>query len=738
MRYLFTIACIGLMLHLFAFSCQQAEKSTVVTHENMPNKPVSVVWNVDSLTLDNGAAKRVIRFFANGEVSSVSYKLITDQSESEFISNRSSSEFMVVVNDQRYTGQSGWKVTNIEKVEDSTGGSGASIQLQPLNGSTAFAVKLTYLLYPGLPAVRKQLTVVNTGEKSLKVEEIDIEALRVAWWGPIYSWVYRQYARYKHLGPYIGDCNDPLVIVHDQRSRGGIAIGNEVVGVIKRTACFEDGRSLAAGFTHRDQEFPFRKWVEKGQQFATPFVFTVLYTGHDDPAWALNVTVPDLVRRHLGIRVNGMKTKPMFVYCTWHPFNKKISDTLVCDVARAAAACGIEEFIIDDGWQANINSAYGQDRGDWLVNKQKFPDGLRPVFDTIKSLGMKPGLWISIAIVQKGSDFLTDHPEWFVRDEEGRITNLHDPVNYENVRNNQPYTACMATDWKDVIKEKILFCMKEYGLAYAKLDLAVVCSPYQFNVDRTGCHATDHPYHKDREESYYMLYQRVMDLFDELHAESPDLFIDCTFETSGKMQLMDYGIAQYAEGNWLSNIEHNSPLGPLHVRNLAWGRAPALPASSLMIGNLALDHPYRLLCFQSLAGTFPVMLGDPRQLNADELKEMKEWSDWLRGVEQRHGYSVYRQDLPGYGEPTEGYWDGFARINTETKSGGLIGIFRHGAAEESRIITIPYLDASTVYAIRQAPDGKTIARMTGAELQQKGFKVTLKDSYQGMLYEVLQ
>jgi alpha-galactosidase len=227
-----------------------------------------------------------------------------------------------------------------------------------------------------------------------------------------------------------------------------------------------------------------------------------------------------------------------------------------------------------------------------------------------------------------------------------------------------------------------------------------------------------------------------MELFDELHAEAPDLFIDCTFETAGRLQLMDYGISQYAEGNWLSNVEYNTPYGPLRIRNLAWGRTPAVPATTLVIGNLSLDHPFRLLCFQSLAGTLPIMLGDPRQLKPEERKEMKDWSDWLRGLEKRHRYSEYRQDLPDYGEPAEGAWDGFARINTETKSGGLVGVFRQGAAVESRVVTVPYLDASTVYTIKQAPAGKIAAKMTGDELKQKGFKVTLKEFYQGMLYEI--
>jgi len=37
---------------------------------------------------------------------------------------------------------------------------------------------------------------------------------------------------------------------------------------------------------------------------------------------------------------------------------------------------------------------------------------------------------------------------------------------------------------------------------------------------------------------------------------------------------------------------------------------------------------------------------------------------------------------------------------------------------------------------KEAPNGKVIAKMTGAELQQKGFNVTVKALYQGMLYEI--
>jgi len=131
----------------------------------------------------------------------------------------------------------------------------------------------------------------------------------------------------------------------------------------------------------------------------------------------------------------------------------------------------------------------------------------------------------------------------------------------------------------------------------------------------------------------------------------------------------------------------------------------------------------------------PIMLGDPRKLTADDLKKYRGYADWLQLMEKRYGMMSYRQDLANFGEPMEGSWDGFQRINTDTKNGGIIGIFRHGAIETSRIITINYLYPSKVYEVKSM-DGKLIFSATGQQLKEKGFKVNLQGLYSGELYEV--
>ena len=96
---------------------------------------------------------------------------------------------------------------------------------------------------------------------------------------------------------------------------------------------------------------------------------------------------------------------------------------------------------------------------------------------------------------------------------------------------------CMTTGWYDHIKGVILKLVKEHGLEYIKGDFAVVTGAYTTDKTRSGCHAKDHPMHKDRNESMLVMYQRTWQLFDDLHREAPNLFIDCTFETMGALLL---------------------------------------------------------------------------------------------------------------------------------------------------------------------------------------------------------
>jgi alpha-galactosidase len=470
----------------------------------------------NEITLDNGVIKEKISI---SEDSICPVELLHHTSEQNFIEK--SRGFSFSLNDKKFSGYTGWKIMKNETIRDKTGGRGLKMLIRPADQTIKIQVTLHYMLYPGLPVIRKWITIKNTDESELKLEKVNIEDL-VTTLSHVSSQVYHNYGRMKHLDKYIGNWDDPVVVVHNVTERRGIALGNETVGVLKRTTYHNNINSVEIGLTYPDQDFAFRKWLKPGESWESPKVFIAVYTNADDGFQIINNDVNEFVVKHMNPRIVTLDKKPTFVYNTWYPFRTFINDSLVREVARAAAECGIQEFILDDGWQINIGGetsekGWGNNYGDWQVDTAKFPGGLKPTFDYIRTLGMKPGLWISIGAATKDAKVFKEHPEWFVKNENGKLTDLHLPNEQSDF-----YTSCYGTGWFNYIKQTILRLVNEHGLAYAKLDFAVVTSAYINDNSRSGCYATDHPHHKDRAESHWVLYQRLLKLFDELHEEAPE------------------------------------------------------------------------------------------------------------------------------------------------------------------------------------------------------------------------
>lgn len=684
----------------------------------------------NKITLDNGTISKEINFLNDSVYST---KLYLNQDRKNFI--RKSKEFSFTLNELTFNGYSGWEVLRKEPVNDGSGGIGIKVVMRGNVEDISAEVELYYILFPGLPIIRKWIKITNRSEKDVKLENLNIADLhtRLSF---VSSVVYHNYGRMKHLGRFIGNWNDPVCVVHDITGRRGLALGNETAGVLKRTTYHTEENNIEIGLTHTNQDFAFRKWLKTGESWISPRIFVCPYTDRDNGFEVIDNEVNRFMVKYMKPMIVKQEEKPTFVYNTWYPFRTFINDSLVREVAKAASACGVQEFILDDGWQVNYHGktseeSWGNNYGDWKVDTNKFPGGLKPTFDYIRSLGMKPGLWISIGAATKDAKVFKEHPEWFVKNKEGELSDLH--ISHEQ---SDFFTSCYGTEWKSYIKNVILRLVHEHGLAYAKLDFAVVTSAYVNDGHRSGCYASDHPYHRDRQESHWVIYNRLLQLFDELQHEAPELFIDCTFETAGKLQLMDYAIAQHAEGNWLSNFEEPSPLGPLRVRQMAWWRSPALPASSLVIGNQSFDDPGFELSLKSLIGSLPIVLGDPRELSENRKAMIRKWSDWMQEMQERYDYMSYRRDLPGFGEPREGAWDGWQRINFQSGKGGIFGVFRQGAAEKTRTVVLNDLMPNKEYIIRSAPDGKALIRKTGTFFMNEGFKVHIKKEYDGKIFEV--
>ena len=105
-------------------------------------------------------------------------------------------------------------------------------------------------------------------------------------------------------------------------------------------------------------------------------------------------------------------------WTSWYNYYTNISEEIIIANARAAKNAGLPltYFQIDDGFQEKT--------GDWLKINRKFPNGMAKVATEIKDLGFVPGLWLAPFLVSKKSDIAREHPDWLLRDDEGKVIRM--------------------------------------------------------------------------------------------------------------------------------------------------------------------------------------------------------------------------------------------------------------------------------------------------------------------------
>ena len=125
----------------------------------------------------------------------------------------------------------------------------------------------------------------------------------------------------------------------------------------------------------------------------------------------------------------------------------------ICDKLEGK---GIKFLVIDSGW-------YGNDKwwecvGDWDVNENRFPGGMKPIADYIRSKGMIPGLWYEMEAVAYGSKHYNEAEHLVKKDGVPltiggrRFWDMEDPWVVE------------------YLSEKVITLLKDAGFGYLKVD----------------------------------------------------------------------------------------------------------------------------------------------------------------------------------------------------------------------------------------------------------------------------
>lgn len=136
--------------------------------------------------------------------------------------------------------------------------------------------------------------------------------------------------------------------------------------------------------------------------------------------------------------------------------------------APIVAKAGVEYYVIDCGWhdECTPDIIYHY-VGGWRESKARFPHGVKATLDYIKSLGMKPGLWIEPESVGWRSaiiDYYNDDTCFLCR--HGRPIVVH----------NRRFVDFRHPKVRAYLTESIRYMVEDLGAEYIKLDYNQDCA----------------------------------------------------------------------------------------------------------------------------------------------------------------------------------------------------------------------------------------------------------------------
>lgn len=371
---------------------------------------------------------------------------------------------------------------------------------------------------------------------------------------------------------------------------------------------------VSGGIADRDFGH-FQKKVKAGERFETPAALIAegesLYEVCDKLVKAQHPVISE-VDDHMGIMFNE--------YCTsWG--NPTIES--IRKLADRLKGEGVQYLVIDSGWYGKPFDWAGS-VGNWKVNTDRFPGGMKEAADYIKSCGMIPGLWFEMELVGPSSPYFNETEHLLKKDgypltvSGRRFWDMEDPWVIEHLT-------------KEVIGQ-----LKDSGFGYLKVD-------YNDTIGM-GCDGGD-----DLGEALYRKLKSTQSFFKKIREEIPGIVIEnCS---SGGHRLVSSMMELSSQASF--SDAHETTAIPVIAANMH--RVIRPEQSQIWAVMRAADSKERLR--YSLAATFlgrMCISGDIYDLSDEQWSIVKEAMEFYRAAADiiKNGYtSRIENTVTSYNKP---------------------------------------------------------------------------------------
>jgi alpha-galactosidase len=363
---------------------------------------------------------------------------------------------------------------------------------------------------------------------------------------------------------------------------------------------------------------------------------------------------------------------------------------------------------MDDGWFGARNSDKAG-LGDWVVNQQKFPRGLKPLIDRVHALGMDFGLWVEPEMVNPDSDLYRAHPDWVLYMDGRPRTEGRNQLVLNLARADVRAYVYNALD-KLLSENDIAFLKWDYNRSWSEPGWPAVAPDEQKNV------------YVDFIRNYYGILQ-------ELRKKHPRVEIESCSSGGGRI---DLGVMHLTDEVWTS--DNTDAFDRLRIQDgftQAWTPAVMMAwvtDSPTWVNNRTLSLEYRFL--SSMQGS----LGIGADLNkwqpqdfATARRLVAEYKAIRKIVQQGNLYRLV--------SPQNGSEQSATESVSADRAHAVLFAFLHSSTENYPYPTVHLqgLDANAKYRIRAIAgtfDPRTPQVASGAYWMHAGIDLLMRGDFQ--------
>jgi alpha-galactosidase len=392
------------------------------------------------------------------------------------------------------------------------------------------------------------------------------------------------------------------------------------------------------------------------------------------------------------------------LYNSWEATTFRVDEKGQQQLAAKAAKLGVELFVMDDGWFGKRNN----DRaglGDWYVNPEKFPRGLKPLIDQVNALGMDFGLWVEPEMVNADSDLYRAHPDWVIHFQDRPRSELR----------NQMVLNLARSDVKEYIFSVLDRLATDYNIRYFKWDMnRAVSEPGWPEAGPV-----------EQRKLWVDYVRNLYEIIDRLRARHPQLEIESCSGGGGRV---DLGILRRVEEVWTS--DNTEALDRLRIQEgFTQAYAPKIMSAWVTdVPNMnGRSVPLTFRFLTAMQGALGIGANLNRFTEQDTALAVK-----LIALYKRIRATVQMGDLYRLLSPRTSDVTANQYVSADGKQ-SVVFAFRHSQQYNTAAPTIYLrgLEENAIYRV-EALDGKIQERqpaLSGAYLMRVGLNVNLRGDY---------